>query len=960
MRIGQLEFDPSRGSLTTAAGETTELSAQAAKLLSLLAAAKGETLSKDVLMDALWPDLTVSEDSLYQCVSEIRRLLGPEARDLIKTVPRKGYRLIPSDPGSTQPETPVLGAHLGNLRLGGRWQIAALSVAFAVALVAIALWVIVETRVPVATDKRPPSIAVLPFQPVDDDPRWARLGRGLGTDIANELARNDWLYVTAPLSARKTAEAPLDAAQDLGVRFVLNGSIQHTDDSVRISANLTDTDSSKILWSDRWSAPQDDLFDLQDQIIARIGASVAGQYSGAIRMLEKQQSRTKSTKSFTAYEHYIAAVELKHAFRAEDYPKAIDHLEQAVALDPDYAKAWMLLSLFQDWSADLVSEADGATLRQKSRAAGRRAFDLDPDDPDVLWKIAMTHAEFREMEAAQWALRRAIEVAPNNADILAIAGWISDNAGIVGEEPLIWVRRAFELHPKRPNWYQASLGVAAFQAGEYDLAVGAMSSAPPSHIDTQIYTAAAEALRGNLPQARAAATRLRDLAPDFTIVDHVFGTLEQLPHYSALFEGARLAGIPITPEDLARSRTPSIAVLPFENLSDDDRWTRLGQGLAIDIANELARTPRLYVTAPHSAERAPSDPRSAARDLNVRLIVSGTIRLEGGQVWLDARMTDATDGRILWSDTRVLPETGFLTVQRDFVAAIGAQLSSTFSGAITLTELTRAEGLRPGNLTAYDHYLIAQKVKHKFDTSDYPGAIAHLEKAVELDPGFAKAWALLSVMKGWMANVDDPSRADGYLAGKAAAGHRAFKEDPSDPDVLWTVSMVYAHEGRVDLARATLRRAVELGPNNADALLIAGWMSGIAGVSGPEPYDWALRAIALNPDAPPWYRIGLGVAAYHSGKDDVAVRVLLTAPDNWDKWIYLALAEYRRGNIVKAQEAAATLRAIAPNLTLESYEYSREVDRPDRTSFYSDARTLGIPVTREDLQLSATQTAADN
>ncbi|MBO9457394.1 winged helix-turn-helix domain-containing protein [Paracoccus sp. R12_1] len=529
MDLGEHKFDPESGDLSTSDGRPVTLKRQARALIQALVTAEGRVVSKDQLMDAVWPDVTVSEDSLYQAVAEARRALGANGGEIIRSVPRQGYLLDATGAAQKGPS---------------RWPLMT-GLVLAVALGALAVW---SQRQAPGGDIRHPVIAVLPFEALAGDETWQRRGAGLSVEIATELARNDWLDVVAPEATETLAgSALLPAAEAVGARFILAGALAAEDGAMRVSARMMDAETGKLIWSDRWNRDETGFLDLEADVLDRIAGPLGGALTGAITQAELSSSQARQAGSLDAYDHFLLGLEAKHHWNREGFTRATTHFKQAIALDPDYAKAWSFLSLNLSFLAlEAASQEERQMLWQEASDAAERAYALDPDDPEVLWRVARERGAQGDLENARRMLRRSVALAPGNADVLMVAAWTSHYAGVRGDEPLTWARRAHELTPIRPAKYTISLGLAAFSAKDYQLCVETLRNAPRSP-EVLAHLAAAEALLGNVSKAREVGRLLREARRDF-VIDDMFGPvgLDGFDDLEDLRQGAALAGVPVS------------------------------------------------------------------------------------------------------------------------------------------------------------------------------------------------------------------------------------------------------------------------------------------------------------------------------------------------------------------------------------------------------------------------------
>ena len=189
-----------------------------------------------------------------------------------------------------------------------------------------------------------PSIAVLPFDNLSGDARYERLADGLTEDIITDLSRFRDLFVIARNSTFFYKDKPTDVrqiARELGVRYVLEGSLQAQDERVRITAQLVDASTGNHVWSERYDRPLDDIFALQDEVTQTIVASLAGQH-GVVAQAGREVARRKPPANLQAYELYLLGFEHKHRFTKEDNLKAQELARKAIELDPSFARAYVL------------------------------------------------------------------------------------------------------------------------------------------------------------------------------------------------------------------------------------------------------------------------------------------------------------------------------------------------------------------------------------------------------------------------------------------------------------------------------------------------------------------------------------------------------------------------------------------------------------------------------------------
>ncbi|MDP5220587.1 winged helix-turn-helix domain-containing protein [Ruegeria sp. 2205SS24-7] len=946
--LGEVRYDPDRRAVLGPDDALISLRPQSLDVLHTLASNPGEVVSKDDLIKAVWKDLNVTDDSLTQCIADIRRAIGDNDRSILQTVPKHGYRLQVVD-------TAVRSRKAAKAL---PWLMAGM------ACLAIALFAVWQFRTPPKNDsplfqtliapqvaRSGPSIAVLPFESVEANERWIRLGRGLAMDIASELSLTDWLYVTVPESLRNVAGGLPPPSPVLDVRFALGGTIQTAGDEIRISAHLTDATTREILWSETWTEPQDNVFAVQDHIIARIGGSLASTYSGAVAQAELKRVKRKLTDDLDAYEHYLLAYEQLHRWNPDEIADTIAHLEAAVEIDPNFAGALVTLSVAQFVRADYAEGDEAKRWIEASQDSAYRAYDLDPDNPNVLWNLARAYALDGQLDIAGTTLRHAVERAPNNADVLMISAGYSDLAGIPGSESLEWTRRALELNPMAPAWWYSDLGAAAYGAGDYELAAQSMKRAPPMSNARWLITALAQVHLGNFAEAQKAARKFRELAPYLTIEQFAGGSEASRPDQHHMFEAARKLGLPITAEDLRLMNRPAIAVLQLEDLTGDARWQRIGRGISADIANELARSKSLYVTAPDTALNTIAPPAEAGRALNVRYVLDGSLQAEGDDLRVMARLTDAATGAIVWSQRWTRRTDDIFAVQDEIVARIGSTVDNTWSGVLPMSERAVALRRTTDNLDAYHLTLLGVDEKHKFTEKGFANASAYLSQALAIDPDNVPALATLSIVKLFQSHAAaSPEQSAALLHESFDLGRKAYVVDPSHPEALLRMSAEQVSSGDPRTAFRYARQAVDAAPNNADILAMAAWISGVMGSESPLPYEWGRRAVALNPNHPDWYRLSLGIAAFFADDLETSLAALRAAKLDVENGIILAAAEALQGNMNAAKTAASAFREAGTFATLSDFWGTDLNSEPLFARLVEGARLAGFPINSRDAQ----------
>ena len=385
-----------------------------------------------------------------------------------------------------------------------------------------------------------PSIAVLPFANLSGDPEQEYFADGMVEEIITALSRIRWLFVIARNSSFTYKGQAVDVKQvgrELGVRYVLEGSVRKSGGRVRITAQLIDALSGTHLWADRFEGPPEDVFELQD----KVASSVAGVIEPTLQAAETARSVARPTDDLTAYDLYLRGSAMFRS-SARQAPEALHLMEQAIVRDPCYGPAlvWAAVSC-QRLLFDGRSE-DPAADRRKGDDFARRALEVAGDDPGVLANAALALAYFGEDIGAMKALvDRALALNPNFARGWHISGILSLWAGQL-DIAIEHVNAALRLSPRaRVGSSLAAIGAAYFFARRFHEAVPKLLLAiqdDPNFSHPYQFLAACYAHTGRLVDARAIVERLRAITP--AVIPDV-RYLRNSEHRELLLSGLRLA-----------------------------------------------------------------------------------------------------------------------------------------------------------------------------------------------------------------------------------------------------------------------------------------------------------------------------------------------------------------------------------------------------------------------------------
>ncbi|MDN5004709.1 winged helix-turn-helix domain-containing protein [Bradyrhizobium sp. GCM10027634] len=508
LEFGPFRLDADAGILFRGA-EPTSLGQRAVLLLALLVRRAGEPVSKSDLIEAAWPALAVEDSNLTVQIAAVRRALADASgvAQWIETLPRRGYRYV--GPAVTAPNPD---------RASG----------------------------PSLTLPDRPSIAVLPFANLSGDAEQDYFADGMVDDIITGLSRINWLFVIARNSTFTYKGRAVDVKQvgrELGVRYVLEGSVRKTGGNTRITGQLIDTSTGMHVWAERYDRQSEDIFALQDDI----AMSVVGAIAPSLRRAEINRVKRQRPDSLDAYDLVLRAQPDVDSGMPEQVTQALVLLERAIAFEPSYALAHGNAAMCHHC---LFLRAG---LQETSRAASikhaRSAIAHGQDDA-----LALTLAGFsigmdgHDRSAAFTALDAALAISPSSA-LTYILGSVMLGWGGDADRAIEWSERGMRLSPF-DSWAFAAFDAQAmghFHRGRFEEACRAAYrsvQANPRHSITHVQLAAALAKLGRLQEARAAATRVLELHPTFRYGRQFQGVNCAPALAASLGEALRAAGLP--------------------------------------------------------------------------------------------------------------------------------------------------------------------------------------------------------------------------------------------------------------------------------------------------------------------------------------------------------------------------------------------------------------------------------
>ena len=727
-----------------------------------------------------------------------------------------------------------------------------------------------------------PSIAVLPFENLSDDPAQENIVDGITDAIITGLSKTPEMFVIARNSVFTYKGKPVKVKQvseELGVRYVLEGSVQKEGGRLRINAQLIDAIKGHHLWAEKYDRDLKDLFALQDEITMKIITELQ------VKLTEGEYGRvlSKGTKNIEAYLKFLNALQLLRRDIKEDILKSRKMFEEVIALDPNYPRPYIMLGF--SYRTGVLFGWSKSPKEDLARAEelARKALELDDSLGLPHRLLAEVYAIKKQRDNAFAEAELAVSKDPNTMTMYAVASTL--NALGRFEESVAWYEKILRLDPYPPAYFLVGSGMSYFNAERYEDALGQfrklLERAKKGEyrlVSPHRALAAAYSMLGQEEKARHHAAEVLRLDPKFSLERFAkwyrsvyINQADADPYINALRE----AGLPENPPLPPVPAKPSIAVLPFANISGDQKEDYLSDGITEQIITALAKIPQMLVIARNSVFTYKGKPvmvQQVSKDLGVRYVLEGSVQKSGDELRITAQLIDAKTGNHLWSERydRDLKDLFELqdNITKNVITALQVKLTQ---GEIALL------GKSTDNLEACLKVMKGTHHFYRMNSNDNEIARQFFKEAITLDPNYADAYVLLAWTYNWEAYFRWTKRPKKSYDQAVELAKKAISVDGQNAAAYSMLANVYAKTKQFEKAIAAVKNSLSLWPGSAGGNFQYGNVLNFAG-KFKEAIPFLKKAIRLDPMHPSWYLSNLGKAYFFTGQIEEAIAV-------FNKWI---------------------------------------------------------------------------
>jgi adenylate cyclase len=793
-------------------------------------------------------------------------------------------------------------------------------------------------------------VAVLPFKYGGTNADLMALAEGLSEEVITGLSRFSYLRVIARGSTSKYSSESSDIraiGKELGARYMMEASLRQAGSKVRLAVQLVDATTGSHLWAETYERAftAESVFELQDDLVPRIVATVADQY-GVLPRTMSEVLRSKPEDSLTPHEAVLRTFSYFTRLTQEEHAMMRRLLERVVREAPGHADSWAMLSMI--YRGEYAQGFNpGPNPLDRALAAAERAVDLAPTHALGHYALATVHFFRKEKMPFRVVAERALALNPMDGSVLAYLGLLIARSG-ERDRGCEMVNSAMRLNPHYPGWFHIAGFDKAYGEGKYAEGLEALV-----HMNTPGYFhlhAARAAALGQLGQRKEAQKSLQDLLalrPNFAAeareeyakwydpgeVEHVIDGLRkaglEIPYEASSSSTGRILSASVsmpTPASGARSAAREdegfwIAVLPFKYTGGSAELKALAEGLSEEVITGLSRFSYLRViargsTAKYSSESG--DVRAIGKELGARYVMEGSLRHAGTKLRLAVQLVDAISGAHLWAENyeRTFTPESVFEVQDDLVPRI----VSTVADGCGVLPRTMSDALRSKNedaLSPHEALLRAFSFFGHITPEEHATVRRILERAVQEAPDQADCWAMLAQMYN-VEFADEFNAQPNPLDRSLAAAQRAISLAPTHALGHYALAFVYFFRKEIAPFHAAAERALALNPMDGYVLGQLGLLMDHSGEveRGGRMVETAMQ---LNPNHPPVLRFTRFVAAYRDIKyaEALEAAVRINMPGFFHYHAALAATLAQLGQHEAANKALHDVLALRPDFATQ-------------------------------------------
>jgi len=789
-----------------------------------------------------------------------------------------------------------------------------------------------------------PSIAVLPFNNFSKDPEQDYIADGITENIITTLSKLDKMFVIARNSVFTYKGKPVairQVSEDLGVRYVLEGSVQISENRIRITAQLIDAIKGTHIWAQKYDKNMDDIFQLQDDIALKVLESMR------VELTEGEQAILigGDTKNLDAYLYFLKGQEQVDKFTKEGNMLARKAVLAAIEIDPMFSSAYRTLAfthLSDVWFG--VSKDPKLSIKKAFKLLEKVRL-LDENSPGYYFIMSQLLLLTRQHDKAIKSAERAVSLDPNNATFLQGLAIILRYIG-EPERALNLQKKVMRLNPYPASMSYTNLGFIYLSNDKFEEAIQAFKKATqtsPNQVLNHYGLVVAYSELDLNEKARAAMSETLALKPQLSIewtktlpyrdktdLDRVVARLEK-------------AGFPKHPP-LPLPDKPSIAVLAFDNLSGDPEQEYFSDGIAENIITALSKVGELFVIARNSSFTYKGKPvkiQQVSRELGVRYVLEGSVQKSGERVRITAQLIDARNGQHLWAENYDRDFRDIFEIQDEITMKIVTALR------IKLTEgaQVRIWAKKVNNLNVFLKLTQTYSLWNKGTKESLIryGQIA--QEIIAMDPESPVGYRVLGWYHYGLSNYGDSPKEN--LKKAFMLGQKVLAMDESDGWSHALVGYIYLKMRKYEEAIESGKRSIELQPNGAFFHVLLGATLNDAGLVD-EGITHVKQAIRLNPFPVYYYYYHLGRCYLQKGQYEDALtefkKALQRAPEAPQNHGNLAITYILLDRNEEARASTAKMLELAPWVSVSLLSKTSSVKNQDYLKLFIDAmRKAGFP-----------------